>query len=216
MASCKLYKFSDGSVGTTKVDVASLGTRAPRRLQREAVLMYQANARAGTHDTLTRAEVNDSKIKPWKQKHTGRARAGFKGSPLWKGGGIIFGPHPRDYSYALPRKELRAATRAALCGKFKDGEVAFVDELKFEKPQTKRVAAMIEGLGMRGPWLLVVDEQDENTWKSARNVEGLTLARAAEVNAYDLLKHRTVIFTKSSLQLVRDRIGVNPKEPAHA
>jgi len=216
MASCKLYKFSDGSVGTTKIDVTSLGTRAPRRLQREAVLMYQANARAGTHDTLTRAEVNDSKIKPWKQKHTGRARAGFKGSPLWKGGGIIHGPHPRDYSYALPRKELRAATRAALCGKFKDGEIAFVDELKFDKPQTKRVAAMIEALELRGPWLLVVDEQDENTWKSARNVEGLTLARAAEVNAYDLLKHRTVIFTKSSLQLVRDRIGVNPKEAAHA
>ena len=216
MASCKIYKFKDGSVGETKVDVTSLGTRAPRRLQREAVLMYQANARAGTHDTLTRAEVNDSKIKPWKQKHTGRARAGFKGSPLWKGGGIIHGPHPRDYSYALPRKELRAATRAALCGKFKDNEVAFVDELKFDKPQTKRVAAMIEALELRGPWLLVVDEQDENTWKSARNVEGLTLARAAEVNAYDLLKHRTVIFTKGSLQLVRDRIGVNPKEAAHA
>jgi large subunit ribosomal protein L4 len=216
MASCKLYKFKDGSVGETKVDVKSLGERAPRRLQREAVLMYQANRRAGTHDTLTRAEVNDSKIKPWKQKHTGRARAGFKGSPLWKGGGIIFGPHPRDYSYALPRKELRAATKAALCGKFKDGEIAFVDELSFEKPQTKRVAAMIEALGLRGPWLLVVAEQDENTWKSARNVEGLTLARAADVNAYDLLRHRTVIFTKQSLDMVRDRIGASRKETANA
>jgi large subunit ribosomal protein L4 len=216
MASCKLYKFKDGSVGTTKVDVKSLGARAPRRLQREAVLMYQANRRAGTHDTLTRAEVNDSKIKPWKQKHTGRARAGFKGSPLWKGGGIIHGPHPRDYGYALPRKELRAATRAALCGKFQDGEVAFVDELSFEKPQTKRVAAMIDALGARGPWLLVVEQQDENTWKSARNVEGLTVARAAEVNAYDLLRHRTVIFTPKSLELVRERIGTHAKEAAHA
>lgn len=216
MASCKLYKFSDGSVGTTEVDVASLGARAPRRLQREAVLMYQANRRAGTHDTLTRAEVNDSHIKPWKQKHTGRARAGFKGSPLWKGGGIIHGPHPRDYSYALPRKELRAATRAALCGKFRDGEVALVDELKFDRPQTRRVAAMIEALGLRGPWLLVVAEQDENTWKSARNVEGVALARAADVNAYDLLKHRTVIFTPRSLELVRERIGVHRKETAHA
>src|SRR6185295_599735 len=105
----------------------------------------------------------------------GRARAGFKGSPLWKGGGIIFGPHPRDYSYARPRKELRAATRAALCAKFKDGEVAFVDALELDAPKTKRVAAMIDSLGMRGPWLLVVPELNENAWKSARNIEGVSV-----------------------------------------
>ena len=216
MATCKLYKFTDGSVGTTDVDVAVFGVRSPRRLQREAVLMYQANRRAGTHDTLTRAEVNDSHIKPWKQKHTGRARAGFKGSPLWKGGGIIHGPHPRDYSYALPRKELRAATRAALAGKFRDNEIAFVDALQFAKPETKRVASMIKALGLRGPWLLVVAEQHENTWKSARNVEGVTLARAADVNAYDLLKNRTVIFTPESMELLRARVGGAKKEAAHA
>jgi large subunit ribosomal protein L4 len=208
MSSCKLYRFADGKVGTTDVDVASFGVRAPRRIQREAVLMYQANKRLGTHDTLTRAEVNDSKIKPWKQKHTGRARAGFKGSPLWKGGGIIHGPHPRDYSYALPRKELRAATRAALCGKF--------DALAFDKPQTKRLAAMIKSLGMRGSWLLVVVEHDENVWKSARNVEHLSVVRAADVNAYDLLKNRTVIFAAGSLDLVRERVGDARRKPAHA
>lgn len=216
MATCKIYHFADAKVGSTEVDVASLGARSPRRIQREAVLMYQANLRAGTHDTLTRAEVNDSKIKPWKQKHTGRARAGFKGSPLWVGGGIIHGPHPRDYSYALPRKELRAATRAALAGKFRDGEVAFVDGLALAKPQTKRVAAMIESLGMRGPWLIVVAEHDENVWKSARNVEGVTVVRAADVNAYDLLRHRVTIFSAGALELVRERVGSVRKEPAHA
>ena len=215
-ATCKLYKFADGSVGDTEVDVASLGVRSPRRVQREAVLMYQANKRLGTHDTLTRAEVNDSKIKPWKQKHTGRARAGFKGSPLWKGGGIIHGPHPRDYSYQLPRKELRSATRAALCGKFRDGETAFVDALSFDKPQTKRVAAMIDALGMRGPWLLVVEEHDENAWKSARNVAGLSVARASDVNAYDLLKNRTVIFAGGSLDKIKERVGDARRKPAHA
>ena len=213
MSSCKLYRFADGKVATTDVDVASFGVRSPRRIQREAVLMYQANKRVGSHDTLTRAEVNDSKIKPWKQKHTGRARAGFKGSPLWKGGGIIHGPHPRDYSYSLPRKELRAAARAALAGKFRDGEVVFVDALSFDKPQTRRMAAMIGALAMRGPHLLVVAEHDENAWKSARNVVGLSVMRAADLNAYDVLRHRTVIFTSQSLALVQERLG---RADAHA
>jgi len=213
---CKLYKFADGAVGDVQVDVASLGVRSPRRVQREAVLMYQANRRLGTHDTLTRAEVNDSKIKPWKQKHTGRARAGFKGSPLWKGGGIIHGPHPRDYSYQLPRKELRAATRAALAGKFRDGEVAFVDAMSLEAPKTKRVAAMIEKLGFRGPWLLVLEEHDETTWKSARNVEGLSVVRASDLNAYDVLKNRTLIFAGDSLSKVKERVGDARRKTAHA
>jgi large subunit ribosomal protein L4 len=217
MASCKLYHMKDGKVGTTDVDVTSLGRRSPRRVMRDAVLMYEANQRAGTHDTLTRAEVNDSKIKPWKQKHTGRARAGFKGSPLWVGGGIIHGPHPRDYSYSLPRKELRVATRAALAAKFRDGEVALVDGFALEAPKTKRVAQIIESLEMRGRWLIVLPEQDENVWKSARNIEGVSVVRAADVNAYDLLKNRTVIFTPKSLELVRERIGpARTKEKAHA
>lgn len=216
MATLKIYRFSDSKVGSTDVDVTALGTRSPRRVQREAVLMYQANRRAGTHDTLTRAEVNDSKIKPWKQKHTGRARAGFKGSPLWPGGGIIHGPHPRDYGYAMPRKQLRAATRAALAGKFRDGEIAMVHGLEFDKPSTKRFASMIGAFGLRGPWLVVVPEQDENVWKSARNVEGVSLARAADVNAYDLLKNRTVIFTERALELVRERVGPARKESSFA
>ena len=217
MADCKIYRFADGSTGTIAVDASSFGVRAPRRVQRGAVLMYQANRRAGTHDTLTRAEVNDSKIKPWKQKHTGRARAGFKGSPLWVGGGIIHGPHPRDYSYSLPRKELRVATRAALAAKFRDGEVALVDGFALEAPKTKRIAQIIESLEMRGRWLIVLPEQDENVWKSARNIEGVSVVRAADVNAYDLLKNRTVIFTPKSLELVRERIGpARTKEKAHA
>src|SRR5262245_19725338 len=216
MTECKLYNFADAKVGTTKVDVASFGARAPRRIQREAVLMYQANRRQGTHDTLTRAEVNDSKIKPWKQKHTGRARAGFKGSPLWKGGGIIHGPHPRDYSYHRPRKELRAAARAALAGKFRDGEVAFVDGLAFDAPKTRKVAAMVDALAMRGPWLIVVAEHDENAWKSARNVKGVSMMRAADVNAYDLLRHRTLVLTQKSFELLKDRVGMAAKEAPRA
>lgn len=217
MANFKHYRFADGQLGTLDVDVASFGARSPRRVQRDAVLMYLANQRAGTHDTKTRAEVNDSKIKPWKQKHTGRARAGFKGSPLWRGGGIIHGPHPRDYSYALPRKELRVATRAALAGKFKDGEVAFVDALDLGgKPSTSRVAAMIQSLGMRGKWLVVLPDSDETAWKSARNIEDVTVVRADDLNAYDVLAHRTVVFVGDALERVRTRVGPAAKERANA
>ncbi len=210
MAEFKVYRFAEGTTGTMEVDTSAFGRRSPRRVQREAVLMYQANARAGTHDTLTRAEVNDSKRKPWNQKHTGRARAGFKGSPIWKGGGIIHGPHPRDYSYNVPRKALRAATRAALSGKLADGEVLFIDALAFERPATKRFAAMLKSLGLRGRTLLVLPERDENVWKSARNVPDVSVIPASDVNAYELLRHRNVLLTPRSLELLAERVGMRP------
>src|SRR5689334_2595513 len=123
-ASIPVYRFGDGTMGQREEDVALLGKRPHRRLLREAVVMYEANQRAGTHCTKTRAEVDYSNKKPWAQKHTGRARAGTRRSPLWRGGGIMHGPRPRDYSYGMPRKALRAAVRNALLGKFLDAEVA--------------------------------------------------------------------------------------------
>ena len=210
MASCKLYQMKDGKVGTTDVDVTSLGRRSPRRVMRDAVLMYEANRRAGTHDTLTRAEVNDSKIKPWKQKHTGRARAGRTSSPLWRGGGIIFGPHPRDYSYAIPRKALRAATRAALAGKLQAGAVALVDAIEAKSPRTQPMVRMLRTIGAGSTCLIVLAERDDNVWKSVRNIPGTTCRTAAEVNAYDVLSHRTVLLTDASFQALRERLAAPP------
>lgn len=212
MAQTKYFRFADGKVDSIDVDVNAFGIRAPRRVQREAVLMYLANRRAGTHDTLTRAEVNTTIRKPWKQKHTGRARAGRASSPLWRGGGIIFGPHPRDYSYALPRKELRVATRAALAGKLRDGEVVFVDAVAAAKPSTKAMVAMFAALGIERTCLVVLPERDENVWKSCRNVPGATVKSAADVNAYDVLSHRTVLVTPRSFEMLKERVGPRAKQ----
>lgn len=207
MAQFRYFRFAEGRVESIDADQAAFGVRSPRRVQREAVLMYQANRRVGTHDTLTRAEVNATIRKPWKQKHTGRARAGRTSSPLWRGGGIIFGPHPRDYSYCLPRAELRVATRAALAGKLRDGEVAFVDAVGAAAPKTKAIVRMLEALGITRTCLVVLPERDENVWKSCRNVPGVSVRTAAEVNAYDVLSHRTVLVTPRSFELLRERVG---------
>jgi large subunit ribosomal protein L4 len=214
MAKLKFLRSSDGTVGTREVDDAVFGRRAPRRVQREAVLMYLANRRAGTHDTLTRAEVNATIRKPWKQKHTGRARAGRTSSPLWRGGGIIFGPHPRDYSYAVPRKALRAAARAALAGKVQAGAVALVDAIEAKSPRTKPMVRMLDALGVSGTCLLVLPERDDNVWRSVRNIPGVSCRTADEVNAYDVLSHRTVVLTDASFQALQARLAAPARRPA--
>lgn len=207
MAQLKYFRSADNRVESIEIDATCFGRRSPRRVQREAVLMYLANRRAGTHDTLTRAEVNATIRKPWKQKHTGRARAGRTSSPLWRGGGIIFGPHPRDYSYTIPREELRVATRAALAGKLRDGEVVFADAVTAAAPKTKDAVRMLAALGVERTCLVVVPERDENVWKSFRNVPGVTVKPACEVNAYDVLSHRQVLVTPRSFEMLKERVG---------
>lgn len=207
MGECKLFKSADASVGTVSVDVEAFGRRSPRRVQREAVLMYQANARAGTHDTLDRSEVRATKKKPYKQKGTGRARAGKKSSPIWRGGGVAHGPHPRDYSYSLPRKALRVAARAAIAGKFRDEEVVFVDSLGFEKPSTKQAAAMLAKLGVERTCLVVTAEQDDNVYKSMRNLPGVRIMPASDVNAHEVLRHRNLLLTQESYDALRKRLA---------
>lgn len=207
MMQMKYFRSADGKVDSIDIDEDVFGRRSPRRVQREAVIMYLANRRLGTHDTLTRAEVNATIRKPWKQKHTGRARAGRASSPLWRGGGVIFGPHPRDYSYAIPRKQLRVATRASLAGKLKDGEVIFVDALEFTAPKTRAMSKMFSALGIDRTCLVVVPERDENVWKSARNLPGASVRTADEVNAYDVLSHRTVLVTTKAFEMLKSRVG---------
>jgi large subunit ribosomal protein L4 len=200
MANIQVYRFPEGKVEKREADVAALGKRPHRRVMREAVVMYEANARAGTHRTKTRAEVDFTNKKPWAQKHTGRARAGTRRSPLWRKGGIIHGPKTRDYSFAMPRKALRAAVRSALLGKFLDDEVAAMDGVALEAPSTKRVAAALRALNLTGRTLLVTPRRDDVLWRSARNIEGTTVRPAAEVNAYDLLSCRNVVLVNGALE----------------
>jgi len=206
MSQIKLYRTTDGSVGEVDVDTGVFGRRSPRRVQREAVLMYQANQRAGTHSTKTRAEIKTNIKKPWKQKHTGRARAGRKSSPVWRGGGIAHGPRPRDYSYNVPRKALRVACRAALAGKFIDGEVAFADSLAFDAPSTKAAARMLSALGVDRSCLVVTEGLERNTWLSMRHLPGVTVLPASDVNEYAVLSHRDLLLTQASYDALSERL----------
>jgi large subunit ribosomal protein L4 len=207
MATIQALRFPEGKVEKRETDVASLGKRPHRRVMREAVIMYEANQRAGTHDTKTRAEVNFTNKKPWAQKHTGRARAGTRRSPLWRKGGIIHGPHPRDYSFHMPRKALRAAVRSALLGKILDSEVSALDGVALDVPSTKKVAAALKALGLRGSTLLVTPAHDPILHRSARNIEGATVRAAAEVNAHDVLAHRNLVLVNGALETLVRAVG---------
>jgi large subunit ribosomal protein L4 len=184
------------------VDAARLDKRVRPRLLKEAIVMYQANKRVGTHETKTRSDVWRSNKKPWRQKGTGRARAGTARSPLWRGGGIIFGPHPRDYSFAIPKQKRWLALRSALYSKFRDGEVMVVDELKVEAPRTRYVAGVLRSLGVNGRCLIGTAAMDKNLVLSTRNIPRVLIAPVDQFNALDVMAARTLLLTREALELV--------------
>lgn len=173
-------------------------------LLRDALLMYEANKRQGTASTKTKAEVAGGGKKPWAQKHTGRARAGSIRSPLWKGGGVSFGPKPRDYSYVIPKKAKKIALFSALAARVRDGELVVVDDLNFDAPRTKEVVKTLKALGITGgSCLIVIPKTDEVVWKSARNIPYVKVATCAGLNAYEVLKPKKILITREALGNIR-------------
>lgn len=173
-------------------------------LLRDALLMYEANKRQGTASTKTKAEVAGGGKKPWAQKHTGRARAGSIRSPLWKGGGVSFGPKPRDYSYVIPKKARKIALFSALAARVRDGELVVVDDLNFDAPRTKEVVKTLKALGITGgSCLIVIPKTDEVVWKSARNIPYVKVATCAGLNAYEVLKPKKILITREALGNIR-------------
>jgi large subunit ribosomal protein L4 len=171
----------------------------------ESVVNYLANQRQGTHATKTKGLVSGGGKKPWRQKHTGRARAGSIRSPLWRGGGIIFGPQPRDYSYSMPKSAKRVAFFKALSRKIKDGEAIVLDSLTLSAPKTKEMASLLKGLGLDGKSVLVMTAQYDNTIRLAsRNIPTLSVVSAKDVNTYELLTHDIVLTTKEALTLLEE------------
>jgi len=171
-------------------------------LLHQVVRMYQANLRQGTHATKTRGEVSGGGKKPWRQKGTGRARAGSIRSPLWRHGGTIFGPHPRDYGYTLPKQMRRLALRSGLNAKVKDGEVILIDKLQLGTPKTKEFAALLRLLKVEGKALVVVDKVSATLWRTSRNVPGVSLKGQQEVNVYDLLKYPKVVMEEAAFTAI--------------
>jgi large subunit ribosomal protein L4 len=208
MPEIEIRDKNNKSIG--KVDLAGdvFGTDAKAGVLHDAVVNYLANQRQGTHATKTKGLVSGGGKKPWKQKHTGRARSGSIRSPLWRGGGTVFGPQPRDYSYAIPKKARKLALRAALSGKLSDGEITVIDDLSLAKPRTKDIAAILKNLDFAGKsTLIVLPEYSEAVVLSARNIPGVTVRKASDLNPYDVVSHKRVLATKKAVEILAEEAG---------
>ncbi len=172
----------------------------------QAVVMYHANTRQGTVSTKGRAEVSGGGKKPWRQKGTGRARAGSSRSPLWKKGGITFGPKPRDFSIEVPKKVRIAALRESLNAKFLNNELICVDNVDVTSGKTKEFAKILENLKLTGRVLAILDGCDEKTFLASRNIARLKLNRASDVTARDILSNKNLLVTKTALETLLKRI----------
>jgi len=212
MVSLKIYNRSGDEVGTYEVDPAELAPRISKQLLHDAVVMYQANLRQGSVKTKSRGQVAGSTRKMYRQKGTGNARAGSRRSGVRRGGGHIKSRQPRDWSYRLPRKALRLATRMAVAAKVQDGEVVLIDDLSFESPSTKGMAGILKALNLAGSSLLVTTAGlDENVYKSSRNIANVAVSPVAELNALSVLKPRRLLMTKAALDAFRERIAGKAK-----
>lgn len=192
------------TVGELELSDAVFAAPVNDALMYDMVLLYRANQRQGTSDTKTRGEVAGSTKKPWRQKGTGRARIGTKRSPVWRTGGITFGPHQRDYSYTIPKKSRRAALRSALSAKLRDGELIVLDTLSLNEPKTKLVADALKKLNAEKGALIVAADFDNNVYLSARNIPGTAATAARNINVYDVLKHDRVVMTKDAVAKVEE------------
>jgi large subunit ribosomal protein L4 len=200
----EVLSLNSGKAGRTEVDTAFLGDKVRTRTLKNAIIMYEANKRVGTHNTLTRAEVARAKKPLFKQKHTGRARVRHPQVPQCRGGGVAHGPHPRDYSYQMPRKALKVALKAALLSKFRDGQAAIVDAFDLPAPKTKTLARTLQELKLEGSCLIVVDEAEKNLILSARNLRGVRVSPVSQLNAYDVIFHRNLVLTARGLEKLKE------------
>ncbi len=205
MAEIEIKNRSNASVGKMQLPDEVFGVTTKPGVVHDAVVNFLANQRQGTHATKTKGLVSGGGKKPWKQKHTGRARAGSSRSPLWRGGGTIFGPQPRDYSYELPKKARRLALKSALSSKFSDGEVVVLDELAFDKPRTKDMVEILKSLGIEGRSILIVlADRNDNVYRSARNIPGVKVRRVSDLNSYEVAVHHRLLMTKQAVEMLAE------------
>jgi large subunit ribosomal protein L4 len=171
----------------------------PEFILHEYVTAYLANQRQGTHSTKTRAEVRGGGRKPWPQKHTGRARQGSIRSPLWRKGGVVFGPKPRDYNIDLPKKKKKLAKYLSIADKIKNNNLIVIKELKLDSHKTKNFVSLLKNLNLDSEKILVVDKNlDEKLKLASRNLENVEISRVKDINAYSILKHNKLVITKEA------------------
>lgn len=207
MASVDIKNRDNKKVDTLALKDDIFGVPVKAHVIHESVVNYLANQRQGTHSTKTRGMVRGGGKKPWKQKHTGRARAGSIRSPLWRGGAIVFGPQPRDYSYRMNRKQKRLALKAALSAKVSDRQFVILDSLSFEKPKTKEMVSLLNSLGLSDKKVLVITrEKDENVFLSSRNIPRVSILTASDVNAYTVMDHEILLATKDAVLSLQEAL----------
>jgi len=190
------------SVGTIALDDRVFGIEPNRAVLHQAVVAHQANMRQGTADTLTRAEVRGGGRKPWRQKGTGRARAGTTRAPHWRGGGVVFGPHPRSYHQRLPRKMRRLALRSALSDKAASDALIVVDRIQIDDARTKTLLGVLRTLGVQGKAVVVLPEHDEALRRAAGNLVNIRVALPNGLSLLDLMGSDTVIFSRDAVEPV--------------
>ena len=202
----QVYNAEGKKLDKLQLDKKIFGTKVNEFVVHDSVLMYLANKRAGTHSTKTRSDVSGGGVKPWRQKGTGRARVSSIRSPLWRGGGVVFGPHPRDYSYKMPKKIKIEALRNSLNAKLQEENLILVEDIKIDQPKTKTMRAILDKLGAKTNSLLVVGVMDKNTELASRNLEAVDLKLASDLNAYDIMSHEKLVMTKDALKQLEKRM----------
>jgi large subunit ribosomal protein L4 len=213
-----VYDISGKKVGSYEIDPAELAPAVNKQLLHDAVVMYQANQRQGTFRTKNRGEVAGSTKKLYRQKGTGNARAGARRSGTRRGGGHIFAKRPRDFGWRMPKKSLRAATRMALASRLADDEVKLVNGLELGAPKTAVVAKLLKSLGIAERTVLVAPaKHDDMLWKSARNIDGVSVSPVGDLNAWSLLQPRAVLMTTAAIDAFRASVAkVADAKPAGA
>ena len=203
MANVSVYNMEGKEVGTIELNDAVFGVEVNEHLVHMAVVQQLANNRQGTQKAKTRSEVSGGGRKPWRQKGTGHARQGSTRAPQWAGGGVVFAPVPRDYSFKLNKKEKRAALKSALTSKVQDSKLVVVDELKFDEIKTKNFVNVMNNLKVE-KGLVVIAENDTNVVMSAKNVADVNTTLVNTINVYDVMKAKTVVLTKDAVAKIEE------------
>ncbi|BDG34201.1 50S ribosomal protein L4 [Saccharococcus caldoxylosilyticus] len=204
MPKVALYNQNGETIGEIELNDSVFGIEPNKYVLFEAVIMQRASLRQGTHKTKNRSEVSGGGRKPWRQKGTGRARQGSIRAPQWRGGGTVFGPVPRSYSYKLPKKVRRLAIKSALSSKVLENNIVVLDSLTLEAPKTKEMVKILNNLSVDRKALIVTDDVNENVALSARNIPGVTVVTANGINVLDVLNHDKLVITKAAVEKVEE------------
>ena len=204
MPKAVIYNMAGEQVGEYELSEAIFGIEPNGVVLHAVVKNHLANCRQGTQSALTKGEVSYTTKKPWRQKGTGRARAGYAGSPVWRHGGVAFAPKPRDYSYSLNKKVKRLALKSALSSKAAEAEIIVIDGLKMDEIKTKSFKSFLDKVGVQGKALVITKDVDENVIKSARNIPGITTTIATILSPYEILNNRKLVVDKAALEKIEE------------